>query len=57
VKLGEEDVKEIEAAKVFDVGYPGTVFGKDLESQWLPGMAGRFEYVKKAGAIRLGKSE
>ncbi|OBT57010.1 hypothetical protein VE04_03120 [Pseudogymnoascus sp. 24MN13] len=57
VKLGEEDVKEIEAAKVFDVGYPGTVFGKDLESQWLPGMAGRFEYVTKAGAIRLGKSE
>ncbi|OBT87412.1 hypothetical protein VE02_04203 [Pseudogymnoascus sp. 03VT05] len=56
VELGEEDVKEIEAAKVFKVGYPGTVFGKDLESQWLPGMAGKFKYVKKAGAIRLGKS-
>jgi aryl-alcohol dehydrogenase-like predicted oxidoreductase len=54
VDLTEEDVKEIEAAKVFDVGYPGTVFGKDLESQWLPGMAGKFEYVKKARAIRLG---
>jgi aryl-alcohol dehydrogenase-like predicted oxidoreductase len=57
VDLGEEGVKEIEAAKEFDVGYPGTVFGKDLESQWLPGMAGKFEYVKKVGAIRLGKGE
>ncbi|KFY84605.1 hypothetical protein V500_09169 [Pseudogymnoascus sp. VKM F-4518 (FW-2643)] len=43
LELGDEDVKEIEAAKVFDVGYPGTIFGKDLESQWLPGMAGKFD--------------
>ena len=57
VDLGEEDVKEIEAADEFDTGYPGTVFGKDLESQWLPGMAGKFECVKKVGAIRLGKGE
>ncbi|KFY41043.1 hypothetical protein V494_03233 [Pseudogymnoascus sp. VKM F-4513 (FW-928)] len=43
VDLTGEEVKEIEAAKTFDIGYPGTVFGKDLESQWLPGMAGKFE--------------
>ncbi|KFY28216.1 hypothetical protein V493_03048 [Pseudogymnoascus sp. VKM F-4281 (FW-2241)] len=54
VELIEEDVKEIDAAKVFEIGYPGSVFGNDLESQWLPGMAGKFEYVKKAGAIQLG---
>ncbi|KFY09683.1 hypothetical protein V492_05389 [Pseudogymnoascus sp. VKM F-4246] len=57
VDLTGEEVKEIETAKTFDIGYPGTVFGKDLESQWLPGMAGKFEYVKRVGAIQLRKRD
>ena len=44
--LSEEDMKEIEGAAPFDIGFPGNMLGKDAASSWLNAIGGHFQYVE-----------
>jgi aryl-alcohol dehydrogenase-like predicted oxidoreductase len=49
--LSEEDMKEIEGATPFDIGFPVTMLGKDAASSWLNAIGGHFQYVEEPKAI------
>jgi aryl-alcohol dehydrogenase-like predicted oxidoreductase len=44
--LSEEDMKEIEGAAPFDLGFPGNMLGSDASSSWLNATGGHFQYVE-----------
>jgi aryl-alcohol dehydrogenase-like predicted oxidoreductase len=44
--LSDEDMKEIEEAAPFDLGFPGNMLGKDASSSWLNAIGGHLQYVK-----------
>jgi len=51
LELSEEDIKEIEGAVPFDIGFPMNAFGDRPEALWLMNMAGRFDYVQSSKAL------
>ena len=44
--LSEEDLKEIEAAAPFDIGFPSNMLGKDPSSSWMNSIGGNVQYVE-----------
>ena len=57
VELSEEDIKEIEGAYEFDLGFPMNIFGSQAEENWLMNTGGNYDYVKRELPIRPGKLE
>jgi len=51
LELTEEDIKEIEGATPFDIGFPMNTFGNTPDSLWLMNMAGSFDYVQPSKPI------
>ena len=51
LKLTDEDIKEIESAKVFDRGFPASQFGHSADTMWLTNMGGFCEYVPEKKPI------
>jgi aryl-alcohol dehydrogenase-like predicted oxidoreductase len=47
LELSDEDMKEIEAATPFDIGFPSSMIGSKADSNfWLMGMAGKVDFVQ-----------
>ena len=46
LKLSEDDIKEIEAAKDFDIGLPMSMFGSRPDGMWLSKSGGVLKYVE-----------
>ncbi|KAG0650620.1 Norsolorinic acid reductase A [Hyphodiscus hymeniophilus] len=44
--LSDDDVKAIEDAIPFDIGFPGNFLGKDASSSWMNAVGGHFQYVE-----------
>jgi len=49
--LSEEDMKEIEGAAPFDIGFPGNMLGKNAGSSWLNAVGGYLQYVEEPKPI------
>jgi aryl-alcohol dehydrogenase-like predicted oxidoreductase len=55
VELDEEDLKEIEAAAEFEVGFPANMLGRKPEEVMMMNGRGNFDYVEGPKAIRPRK--
>lgn len=55
LRLDEVDIKEIEAAVPFELGFPMDLLGGgDPSKNWLLNLAGHFDYVGEKGSLSLG---
>lgn len=51
VELSDEDIKEIEGAAEFDLGFPFCMVGRRAEENWLMNMRGTYDYVQRVKPI------
>jgi len=56
LELTEEDMKEIEGAREFDVGFPQTMISYDPENNFLLNMVGETDYIKRPQPIKPHKA-
>jgi aryl-alcohol dehydrogenase-like predicted oxidoreductase len=56
LELSKEDIKEIEGAAPFDIGFPLTMLQRNPEEAWLNKIAGHFKYVEEAKVRSLSPS-
>ena len=52
LELSEEEMKEIEDAAPFDLGFPFKLIGARAEDNWLMNRQGTFDYVEAEKPIR-----